>query len=106
MTEQKIVSYTPGPWRFGTPEGKGFEQRIPIHRAGTETNGVVYAGPHAYVRVTHVTGEAFDLAEANARLIAASPDLLEACRHALENMRGSAGDHQRLQHAIDKAEGR
>ena len=47
------------------------------------------------------------LAEANARLIAAAPDLLEACKRIAADGFGTAlGDLEFLRAAIEKAEGR
>lgn len=84
--------HTPGPWR---PQPQTFS--VKAGQVGT----VVYGNPDNPNR------------EADARLIAASPDLLEACRAALDQMRSSDDfkirrGHQAaaLERAIAKAEGR
>jgi hypothetical protein len=44
--------------------------------------------------------------EANARLIAAAPELLEACKQALRRTSMSDGLREEIEAAIAKAEGR
>lgn len=60
------AKHTPGPWSTASD---------PCH-FDSQTTVVAANG----ARVAEVTGSAFDEAEANARLIAAAPDLLEACK--------------------------
>ena len=90
-----MTKHTPGPW---AADGSGAifvdkKQGEPIQTCGE------YA-----VRY----GEGTEEALANAYLIAAAPDLLEACRAALEKCPfpvGAALAKEQLQKAIAKAEG-
>ena len=107
------TKHTPGPWENGygygvtgptTPRvgGPCCDHDIPyvVVRVGTEVLAIV-------------PGVAKEIAEANARLIAAAPELLEACRTALRHIRGLIADKgltgdavtQTLDLAIRKAEG-
>ena len=66
------AQHTPGPWRYDT-DSNGWEFRI------SQEDGAPYTP--GYSDVAHfnsVQGEARDIQEANARLIAAAPELLEA----------------------------
>ena len=74
MTQTR-TQHTPGPWEVHDTPGtywKGFESPIPI----------------AAGRVVLATARDKD----NARLIAAAPDLLAACKRLLEHARGKACD--------------
>ncbi len=93
------AKHTPGPWSLG----KAHE---------TAQNHAVCKGARVLARVV---GSGYPIgigaspeSEANARLIAAAPDLLEAAREAIEDI--SDGDlylaSKRLYDAITKAEGR
>lgn len=87
------TQYTPGPWRIGTPPPNG-EQTI-----GT-LNGLMVA--------VATTGAEMEETKANARLIAAAPELLEALQSVLENCLDSEGlcaAHAKARAAIAKAEG-
>lgn len=71
-----MSQHTPGPWRV-------------MGGSGTD----VAAGPQgylAYVSTGGGRGRSLDEARANARLIAAAPDLLDACEKARDF--GSQGD--------------
>ena len=86
----KKAEHTPGPWRVG------------------ENTQYVIAGKDSITR-THsvVRGEA--VAEANARLIAAAPEMLEAlkiCALALENTWETSDEAKMARAAILKAEGK
>lgn len=71
------MSFTPGPWRF-VP--------IPSRRAkGFAYYGIAIEGENPRLFGTTDT-------EANARLIAAAPDLYEACKAALEFLRDDLED--------------
>lgn len=70
-TEQK-ASYTPGAWRWST---------IGLHEPERNT---LLAGECEVARVEFRSLKGCD--EANARLIAAAPDLLEACERAIERL--------------------
>lgn len=69
MSETK---HTPGPWRYGAPWDKPNGGRTIFGRHVDEYIADVYAGHHADDSVDGPRGEA------NARLIAAAPDLLAA----------------------------
>ena len=69
------TSHTPGPW---TANQFGNQGVWDIHRSTPTLDG----GYFGRVEPLHVTREALDEAAANARLIAAAPDLLAACLHA------------------------
>jgi hypothetical protein len=89
------VGHTPGPWHTG--EGKA--ATIVYTDIGFAIcDAKVFHGRHGQ-------GES----NANARLLAAAPDLLEACETALENLSPLyCGDHlviTRLRAAIAKATG-
>lgn len=77
MNEAK---HTPGPWVTGGLSGAWPNQTIGIMRKTREING----GEHAAVNVLSRTDEARQVASANARLIAASPDLLAALSQLLD----------------------
>ena len=91
------TKHTPGPWIIGTPPPSG-EQTIGSGSAG----GVIVA-----VATTGVDMEAITLA--NAHLIAAAPDMLEALKAALsliEIIIPFDGEVNRMvRNAIAKAEG-
>ena len=96
--EKNEVRHTPGPWKAVLVEG---------HRLGGRNGAARYdvlaMNPPDFV--------ADRLTEANARLIAAAPDLLAACRAVLECLgRTLAPDYlpetrELLRAAIAKAEG-
>ena len=70
--DNKLDRHTPGPWKEGYYTGDIYAELV--------------AG-HSWSRIAAVTGEASGLitpdeAEANARLIAAAPDMLEALEQA------------------------
>ena len=85
--------YTPGPWRIGTPPPNG-EQTV-----GT-LNGLMVA--------VATIGAEMEETKANARLIAAAPELLEALQSVLDNCLDSEGlcaAHAKARAAIAKATG-
>ena len=77
-------NYTPGPWELGRPRSLRdyprmcyFDAEVEIYPPdASQTGGHQHAGPIALVSVGEDGG-------ANARLIAAAPDLLAACQAAL-----------------------
>lgn len=93
--------HTPGPWKY---DGAGFGNIRPVKETG---RNIVYFGRAE-------GSEEFKERDANARLIAAAPDLLEACKLALErlrpgNIRKDFSGHvayAALGAAIHKAEGK
>ena len=82
------MSYTPGPWEW---DGYG------ITHNEKDVVGVS-------------AGQDLIISEADANLIAAAPDLLEACKELFECTKGSAwvdGElFDQIETAIDKAEGK
>ncbi len=75
-------SHTPGPWEV-LPAHPKHRVKWYIHRkTATEDGGYFCA-----VEALHGTQEAIDIAEANARLIAASPTLLAACHRAIATIK-------------------
>ena len=73
--ERRLVSYTPGPWKIL----RAFPRRLPFGIAQDRQDAMdctPVLTSHAFAKKTT------DTAEANARLIAAAPDLLAACKEA------------------------
>jgi len=123
MTE---VKHTPGPWEIVRHMGFGFEGAEEVDNtecqmgfAGPNGERVCWFGQSANYEAT----EGDEPSEANARLIAAAPDLLEAgnkvlnyatldgilsdeSRHADSVFAIRLGDLRELRSAIAKAEGR
>lgn len=92
------MSHTPGPWRTSNYQGGVFQFDV--------------VGPHGedigYANVSDGADEpTIYPADANARLMAAAPDLLAACRIALEGLPEIRHEAKRvLISAIAKAEGK
>lgn len=80
------MTHTPGPWIWGrTLDGEGLG---------------VWATPESY----HVLDRSAPIdAEANARLIAAAPDLLAALQHLMRYDFGDSDGAKEAQAAIEKA---
>lgn len=105
------TKYTPGPWILKVRAGMGKAKDATV--ADIEAPGP-YRGDIARLQsAEHINGIAADEMAANARLIAASPDLLEAAMCALGHLTGNMdgnmdlGDpRDMLRAAIAKAEGR
>lgn len=99
------TKHTPAPWVLEIRNGLGNACReatvAEIGTSGKYRGGIAYAQS-----AEHIDGICKDELIANARLIAAAPDLLDACRMLL----ASAQDHQtgvaEAETAIAKAEGR
>ena len=93
------MSHTAGPWTIDFDEGNGFE----IYAATPATLCVCKRGQHP--RIPEVMA-------ANARLIAAAPELLEALKLILTNTASGSTNHlckrdeDRARAAIAKAEGK
>jgi hypothetical protein len=90
--------YTPGPWRY--VPGK-FNRDECANEYGS-IQGIDESGHRGYWVATIEDAEE---AEANARLIAAAPELLAACEDAERAIAGTMADSlsQRLRAAIAKA---
>lgn len=69
-----MSKHTPGPWEIGNHQ-KGLD-KWPAHYAVSQV-GEMY--DHAFVFSVQDSGEG----KSNVQLIAAAPELLEACEHAL-----------------------
>jgi hypothetical protein len=92
------AKHTPGPWRIT----EGHRDRI-IRAIDSDGDDTVIAEVHWWA----MAGAAESIA--NARLIAAAPELLEACKFAFAAMNSEDGRkraEQALIAAIAKAEGR
>lgn len=78
--DQQSLSHTPGPWFLEEPDGDFVEVSAPDH--------------HALARVVwqmednRLCGDPSPTQNANARLIATSPELLEALKATTELLRG------------------
>jgi len=75
----KNTLYTPGPWKYS------FEGSNPDWAIVTNNSGAIVANVNSETGPNIHTAPAMRQmpADANARLIAAAPDLLEACKTAL-----------------------
>ena len=100
MGVNKRVEHTPGPWHIGQGNGEG----CVFSNSGRMKLG--QGGSTLYPICT--VPEFSDEDSANARLIAAAPDLLDACRKAMNMVIDGAHDELVLGvlcHAIRKAAG-
>ncbi len=102
-TKEK-ATHTKGPWHYGPPQGRDYTE-VPICSTIQE--------PGEYFATVHFTGDG-DETDANARLIAAAPCLLEATKDVcvmLESEDNAISISMRLYYkalkaAIAKAEGK
>lgn len=94
------TQHTPGPWAVTTV---GSCHGIHPAASDNERDDICRVAPHNY----HPNGwqAAKGEAEANARLIAAAPDLLAALREAVEIIEGTGLDATTQREAIAKATG-
>ena len=102
------TKFTPGPWRlnFGVDEGKPFPEdwkQVSIS-SKSEYGPVIVTIDFENWDVTKEQGQA------NARLIAAAPDLYEACKEFVRKVdcgeARSVRSYKQMKSAIAKAEGR
>lgn len=94
------TQHTAGPWTAR----EGRNDQFVIEAPGSKPGLIVQV---ATVYETTVMRDETERREADARLIAAAPDLLEACREALDALQGSKYEtDKRLFAAIAKAEGK
>ena len=103
-----MTNHTPGPWY---PQPTPDSNRPRIIRAFNERWHIIESDDPAQPQIAHVRiygaqcdGAEWTAAEANARLIAAAPELLAALYNMLED--GDETDRQQAMAAIAKAEGR
>jgi len=106
MTTQTEQNYTSGPWEAVVEDAVEYDAPElwtvrPVNR---------FDNKHC---ICHGCGyEEIEEAEANAQLIAAAPELLEACKSALNNINGiqdyrkTAHTIKKIQRAINLAEGK
>ena len=101
------AKHTPGPWyHTGNVENVGTDflwcgQVQPLREPRR------YVGDICNIQsCDHIQGITVDEAQANARLIAAAPDMLDACRQALLHFEDDQTISHVLAAAIAKAEGR
>ena len=104
IMKTKTTSHTPGPWTYDALQKGGGYKKL-------KTKWIILA-PQADDEVATVRCGG-DIGEANACLISAAPDLLEACKSAIygANTKGQGGtltayDVDLLRAAIAKAEGK
>lgn len=92
--------HTPGPWEWYGPNLLCGGERQSENILNSADDGRPY-GHHAALIEHHWDG---GVAKANARLIVAAPDLLEACKVAL-GIIGFGAEHDQISAAIAKATG-
>lgn len=95
------TGHTPGPWKYGKNLFAGTEFTV------VQTDSFHLA--HVFTTAGDPLSDGFALlpTEANARLITAAPELLEALRYVAENHHEGAGEFEdKVLAAIAKAEGK
>jgi len=100
--EQTVTTkHTPGPWKIEVDTVEG--NRVYIHPEARNTAWLAEVNMTPPKEGTIMVGCGTKDPMANARLIAASPDLLEACRAALPVLIDEYGDPapSHVQHTID-----
>ena len=99
-----VGKHTPGPWIATNARGSGFQTSFGIKHKSEFVDG----GEHAEVNVLHTTREAYETAKANAALIAAAPELLEALKALVADPYQVPwkSNIDRAKEAISRAEGR
>jgi hypothetical protein len=111
----KIISHTPGPWRASCDD-ETIEEANSIYAGGI---CIASVDADTDIRKRNLAGkvegpgssaaaDAMDEVDANARLIAAAPDLYDACRAMLVHDFFSIPipDLNQMRRAVAKAEGR
>jgi len=111
----KIMNkFTPGPWKNDymppTGFGCGYGKSQIIAADGRAIAAVAAVEPNEGKMYNKIglSKATFETIEANAKLISAAPELLEACQHVLDNLTEESPkvwEHEiaHLQYAIDKA---
>ncbi len=99
--------HTPGPWHI-EPLQDDEGESIAICKAGLGVIAVIEGGNNPAADGARTQGFSYDVDQANARLIAAAPEILEALK-LLEGMIEETGDNKHdlaaARAAIAKAEG-
>lgn len=85
-------THTPGPWRIARSH-----DRLNAHDIGIARDGVQTVFAECYAEFWSKGDVRPAECEANARLIAAAPDLLAACRAAVESLEAAANDLAEVQ---------
>ncbi len=95
------MSYTKGPWQYGAngysrwPFDGGYNGTI------TSVSGqIIYAGPASFCALR---GETPEEAEANARLIAAAPELADALKWFIDDIDGTHTKMTEFAEAVEAA---
>lgn len=105
------MSHTPGPWDLSWDESNGFTIRMGTARRSPVSCDIAHIVEGYAECLYPEDGEQFIEAEANAKLMAASPDLLAACEEVLNrhNYQGTGAPWPSLldtvQAAVAKAKG-
>lgn len=87
-TTQKTQGHTPGPWSATEILGQGTFTIYPVDHHGyvngrTEAHIAVVGTAQKFDGESTHAADTFERREANARLIAAAPELLEVCKRVL-----------------------
>lgn len=86
------AKHTEGPWSAFGPTGTGIHTQYLIRHNSPGRSG----GSFATVQTLHSTDEAIEACAANARLIAAAPDLLEALKDSLQGLHAAVPHADRI----------
>lgn len=89
------MSYTKGPWKYDRQLADTGDKETAMYGRSKELHEPVCIIPH-----DDITEKGYEEVQANARLIAASPDLLQVCKDFvlladLHDWEGAAIDHAR-----------
>jgi hypothetical protein len=91
----RALTPTPGPWRYGVVEDRDFR--------AVEADEFYIAGSDDECPATVWGGKGYPRGEANARLIAAAPDLLEALKACAAVCAGEVVNKNGLIFALEQA---
>lgn len=102
-----MTKHTPGPWKVHKTK-RGFAILHPLVNMDGEYKGQL-GGYHVVVQERQLSPEGIEtkLEEGNAHLIAAAPDLLEACKFAVDYLEKNPTRHtitDKLKQVLSKAE--
>ena len=112
MTTQTKTQHTPGPWTATYQRGESDDYAVwaIMAQVSPSTHYTIAEGADSVFRLSPNPEEAKAEADANARLMAAAPDLLEACETATENITralelGDKGDWANAEIWLNNARG-